>query len=257
MRDSFGFEKKLSTWRGFIEKTNPFLKALESKDQESKTLRKSLVNLEEQAFEKAPPKSEMIKTESFFHPLALQTLELRAYMQCPLPERQEVINFFLEKWVSKTQTDLREQASLKGQTGLGDQTSSKTQANLTDQKAGSKNQTERPDSPQEVGTLREEAKNFFKDTLDPLKILQEKDKEIQKLQESWKQIQSLGLTKEQLVSKAKTVEIGLSQKKTACRLFPDRGSQNPLPTVGCFVIKDRQWPFGFKRLLSGKASHPC
>ena len=174
-RDSLFFKRKSCAWRGLIEKTNPFLVWLKTKDQEIKKLRKRIVCLEEQTIQMVSQQTEMIQTENFFHPLALQTLELREIMNCPLPMEEQVVDFFLNQSFFDPSSE--------------------------DKK------NDRVDN-QEMESWIEEAKDLFEETLSPLKVVQEKEKEIQKLQDWWKEIKSLGLTRENLISKAKKIQMG-------------------------------------------------
>ena len=115
-------ENGVQLWQGEIEKENPFLKAVKEKEKSLKLLRKKIVTLDTKQSEKeshlyssnassvipTQPKTqlnqknqntnskrgrEFITVKKTFHPLAKQTLELRDFLNLPLPKIKEGNNF--------------------------------------------------------------------------------------------------------------------------------------------------------------------
>ena len=79
------FEKEAHFWRGSIEKHNPFLKWMEYKDKELKTLRKQIVHLGNKGSVNPllQQNQEWVKIKSRRYPLAQQILDLREHLKLP------------------------------------------------------------------------------------------------------------------------------------------------------------------------------
>ena len=129
---SLFMEREKSFWKGSLEKQNPFLSWIENKERELKNLRKQIVHLGEKdipgtSFSQS---REFVSIRSRFHPLALQTLELREHLKLPLvdsnrftdgfpkqAQSEKVENFFqeLESPLDWLKTKEQEVQKLKGQ----------------------------------------------------------------------------------------------------------------------------------------------
>ena len=82
--DLLFFEKEKHFWVGSVEKQNPFLKWIEYKDKELKTLRKKIVHLGNKESENPLSQNQKwVKIKSRRHPLAQQILDLREHLKLP------------------------------------------------------------------------------------------------------------------------------------------------------------------------------
>ena len=103
-------KKEASFWFGSIEKENPFLNWIETKNKEIKSLKKNITRLEEQKVKNnSSEEIDRAPVKRRFHPLAEQNLELRDFLNIPLPKEKKVHKY----WEDKLLAEFKEEDALK------------------------------------------------------------------------------------------------------------------------------------------------
>lgn len=92
------FHKKSLLWQGHIETINPFVAWMQCKDQNIKNINKQIVNLDTNVCKIQNVQAYQTQlTKTWFHPLAIQTLEFRDYLNLKIPDEHNVIDFLLHQ----------------------------------------------------------------------------------------------------------------------------------------------------------------
>ena len=197
-------KKEAYFWKGSIEKQNPFLCWLENKTDQIKTLKKSIVRLEEQKKEN-PQTLDQIQIKRRFQPLAEQTLELRNEMSLPLSkekdkfwEKKIELNSFKEKSLSKVKEPSLSQSNSSISTDFFEDFF-------------------------EESTTENTTKSHKTNSIPAPPLLEKfelKKRELEKLEAQWEEIKEKGLRKDELLHKAKDFEIKGLKGKLLIAEFP-------------------------------------
>ena len=224
--DSLFFTKEKHLWKGTIEKQNPFIRWVENKEKESKTLRKTIVRLEENNSSTVLSDDlKFVPIQNRFHPLTLQTLELREHLKLPLPDSDKIIDFLLSlkksfetfnDFVCSPRAKKQEVKTLLKFEDFKEvkQTKKSNKISINKQRETIKNlQPAGENETQKVIDFFEESEKL----LDWFKI---KEQEVKQLEDQLEKIKQLDFTKDKLLEEAKNFELGDQDGKLLVVSFP-------------------------------------